>query len=682
MFSVIAIVASACSVEPSSIAFSASENSLAPTIESSPEVEPDAGDVAGAAGSAPVEAADGPNAGSTADETTEPGAAADRSDEIAIPVLGSLEWGQCDFVDISEAYEGQVDCGWLTRNAARAGSDDFVLPVMRFRARNATSDAEPIIYLHGGPGGGRVSSAEFLVDTVLWPYNETRDVIVFDQRASGLAEPEISCLTVLLANERIAFRTMRNCLDRMRLEGVDIADLTLAASAADVAALIRELDAAPAVLYGASWGGRLAIEAANRYPQAVHAVVLDSPLVPNHDLVGAMPASFQEAITNLERQCESDPACSAADDLNDRFVALAEALEAEPVSIDLTPINASFADTETIEIGGDELASLFFSMLYSESETAAIPDIVTDLEAGDTRLLSRFAALSGIHTVSDPTFLAYMCNDVVPLSSPSLVAGARTGIATYDSIDAIPDGRGPTAFDLCDRVNLGNEPPDHIVIDDPPPMVVLAGLYDPITPHSASVAYAEANDHVQLVTVAQGGHVVGNNACAQAVVADFLFWPAGSVQDCAIEWTPFFDDAALTVRPPAPVEVARETSTEIAGQRVELLVPTGWFFDVFEIPGEAGDIWWRDHSLEDQTALVLFREGTGDGWLDFYNAYPAGRADDMAGWTQQRFLSGTGVAFARFERDGVVALIQGYPEEIDDLVSQLSASLTSIAPET
>ena len=97
----------------------------------------------------------------------------------------------------------------------------------------------PVLFLHGGPGGGCSTNSRRFFDPVRYR------IILFDQRGCGRSTP---------AGELIANTTL-HLLD-------------------DIEALRDLLQIEKWMLFGGSWGATLALAYAQQYPQRVHAIAL------------------------------------------------------------------------------------------------------------------------------------------------------------------------------------------------------------------------------------------------------------------------------------------------------------------------------------------------------------------------------------------------------------------------
>src|SRR5262249_8200739 len=128
-----------------------------------------------------------------------------------------------------------------------------------------------------GPGQAALPFAEQFA-SMLGPIVATRDLIVFDQRGTGLSDP-LSCRGVKLSSgggRRGA--AVAACAAKI---GSVRTFFTTAQSVADIEAIRQAGGYEKLVLYGTSYGTKVAERYAQRYPTHVEALVLDS-VVPSN----------------------------------------------------------------------------------------------------------------------------------------------------------------------------------------------------------------------------------------------------------------------------------------------------------------------------------------------------------------------------------------------------------------
>ena len=438
-------------------------------------------------------------------------------------ILAEFEPSECDFVP-TEDYPDPIECGWLTRPSNTDDGESIELPVVVFKATGTDPAPDPIIYLHGGPAGGVLTSLESYYEDTIAPYREHRDVIMFDQRGTGLAEPELLCGSPYQwfaspGEEPATFvaRTARACAYGLEINDVELSQFSRQRSADDVMALARELGYEQFNLHGSSWGGLLAYTVMQLHPDLVRSSVLDSPLSVWTDLAGSMPASFQEAMAAMQANCDFNPACAARHgNIVARYVSVFDTLQAEPAEILIQGV-------WPVEMNGFELSYLLFAMFYVPELIAVIPDLLLDLENGDTRLVEEMATVLGWGWGMNFTFLTYMCTDVVPQSSDEAVEEQRVGIEAFDVVDEAPDGRGASGQEICERMMI-DRPPINTPRQVTPtqPTLVFTGAMDPITSRSSSVHLAESLPNGRVVAFDDLSHGVTADPCATTIATAFF----------------------------------------------------------------------------------------------------------------------------------------------------------------
>jgi pimeloyl-ACP methyl ester carboxylesterase len=157
----------------------------------------------------------------------------------------------------------------LDRSAAVPGR--VSLFVKRIRAPQRPRRGA-LFVLAGGPG--QSASAAFNGDALgdLFPALRNRDLIVFDQRGTGRSGL-LRCRAIERANLLNAGRAAAACAGRL---GARRAFYTSRDSADDIEAIRRELGIPQIALYGTSYGTKVALGYALRYPANVERLALDS----------------------------------------------------------------------------------------------------------------------------------------------------------------------------------------------------------------------------------------------------------------------------------------------------------------------------------------------------------------------------------------------------------------------
>ncbi|WP_224823612.1 alpha/beta hydrolase [Cognatishimia sp. MH4019] len=205
---------------------------------------------------------------------------------------------------------------------------DLYFTVMR--AHSAVPEPDPVLHLHGGPGGGAVTSIEMYAG-IFEPLRRTRDIVMFDQRAAVLSSQSTTCRAALdqsIGNaidgtfsfvdvtsedgSLTAADLLTECVAEIEATGTDLAAYNTVENANDAVALMEALGYDSYNVHGISYGTRLTLEILRSHPENVRSAVIDgvAPLqVALYDTL-ALPAS--EAMDILIDQCAADEACNAA----------------------------------------------------------------------------------------------------------------------------------------------------------------------------------------------------------------------------------------------------------------------------------------------------------------------------------------------------------------------------------
>ena len=156
---------------------------------------------------------------------------------------------------------------------------------VRFRSTSASPGA-PIVYLAGGPGGSGVGTAQGPRQPVFLALRAVADVIVYDQRGTGLSNHIPRCTAARTLDPAAGLseatltayyaETLRDCVARWRAAGVAVNGYTTEESADDLEDLRRALGARRIDLWGISYGTHLAMAAMRRHPRSIGRVAMAS----------------------------------------------------------------------------------------------------------------------------------------------------------------------------------------------------------------------------------------------------------------------------------------------------------------------------------------------------------------------------------------------------------------------
>lgn len=188
----------------------------------------------------------------------------------------------------------------LDRSGALPGT--VTLAVERRQAGVRPSE-DAVVALAGGPGQAAIPLAA-VAEQAMAPALGSRDLIVFDQRGTGASGP-LQCPALERAQAGSIGRAFEKCARQI---GPARGSYTTQESIADIESIRKELGYRRLVLFGVSYGTKVALEYAERYPANVEALVLDS-VVPTGVSDPFSLASFKAMAGVLSELCSAS-ACA------------------------------------------------------------------------------------------------------------------------------------------------------------------------------------------------------------------------------------------------------------------------------------------------------------------------------------------------------------------------------------
>jgi pimeloyl-ACP methyl ester carboxylesterase len=189
---------------------------------------------------------------------------------VAVPAAeAKLELKRCGS---SKAFR----CGRMSVPLDRTGTvpGRVSLFVLKVRARRRGGPTRPpVVVLAGGPGQSASDAFGTSLD-LLYPLYRNRDLVIYDQRGTGRSGL-LRCRLLERSNLLNAGDAAAACARRL---GPRRAFYTSRDTADDIDALREQLGAQQVALYGTSYGTKVALGYALRYPARVDRLVLDSVL--------------------------------------------------------------------------------------------------------------------------------------------------------------------------------------------------------------------------------------------------------------------------------------------------------------------------------------------------------------------------------------------------------------------
>jgi pimeloyl-ACP methyl ester carboxylesterase len=199
-----------------------------------------------------------------------------------LPALSLASWPASslasppEFGPCPSAIDASFTCATVTVPLDRGGQVPGTVALKLERKLAGFSPSRnAVVALAGGPGQSALGLGEFIAKAI-GPALGSRDLLVFDQRGTGESGP-LSCPALSSPSELAHARSIGELVGRCAQQlGPARGDYTTPESVADIEALRQAGGYDKLVLYGTSYGTKVALAYAERYPQHVEALVLDS----------------------------------------------------------------------------------------------------------------------------------------------------------------------------------------------------------------------------------------------------------------------------------------------------------------------------------------------------------------------------------------------------------------------
>jgi pimeloyl-ACP methyl ester carboxylesterase len=469
-----------------------------------------------------------------------------RDDAPDVPTYaspGDLQPIDCWFDTASDAT-----CAWLHptgQNQAR----DTALPVVILAPAGTRSGRRVSIQLSGGPGGPSYLFEEGIAAWRDWMQRLglDHDLVLYDTRGTGYAVPELPCsefepmlrdqlaAAIETPAQRLATwnafeRVLQRCVARVPAADRAAALISTRQHARDlldlIVALRRDHGYQDVVLYGVSYGSRLATWAANqaRTPQhQVQRMVLDSYYPPGVDLDVRTPRNWREVLSDFATFCARHGDCTGSGaDLAakvERLVAAAPRAH-EVIDVDLGELWGEQRHV-ALRLDGYNYAELLMHALYVNLRVEELPLRVDEALAGEWSPAWDELARSYLETMLDPGFgnVAFALAECADNgeSSPAEIEAMHREEPVFAHLIAEP----PQAAGLCRR--LGAPDVSLRPHSNPTPALVVAMQLDPVTPwRVAQAALAELPQAHWRLLAGAGHGVADQDECAARAIGRYM----------------------------------------------------------------------------------------------------------------------------------------------------------------
>jgi pimeloyl-ACP methyl ester carboxylesterase len=477
---------------------------------------------------------------------------------LATPAGAAISFTPC-------TPQSKLQCGGLDVPLDRSGA---IPDTVHLAAERQVAPVNPgntaVLGLAGGPGQAALplitDFAQLLAPALL-----TRDLLMFDQRGTGGSNPLHCQLNGTLT------AAGRRCASEL---GARRGLYTTAASVEDIEALRAAIGYDKLVIYGVSYGTKVALDYAARYPNRVAGLILDSVVLPPGP--DPLQRSTFAAMGRVLKELCSAGACNGISanpgrDLANRVRSLAR-----------KPLDGLLTDPRgvrrRVEMVRGDLFDLMLAGDVNPTLRADLPAALTSARRGDSapliRIAARAAGIVGYQSAdefSDAVFAATLCeegnfpwNRAASSASRAAQIGAAArsaGAAAFRPFDTAT-ALTTEMVSLCKAwptTTPGFQPAGPL---PDVPTLVIDGNADVRTPLEDAARIKALIPSAQLLAVPHTGHSAlasdeSTDKCALRAVA--RFFAAEALLPCAAGENPF------PPTPVAPTSIARLRSAGRAG---------------------------------------------------------------------------------------------------------------------
>ena len=410
----------------------------------------------------------------------------------------------------------EAECGTVTVAEVPGASKQLGLHVVRVPARSTGGERRALFLLAGGPG-----QAATVAFPKLWPVlasvAETHDLVMVDVRGTGESAP-LDCPVV--DDLAQAFRggslvaAARACAPLHA--GKNLEAFGTDALVLDLEAVRKSLGYGAVDVLGVSYGTRLALAYAGRFPESVRSLVLDAVAPPELILGGSFGRDGEAALDGLFTECAADTSCRTAfPDARAKYALLLERLASAPTTLELRHPDSDAPLRVVMERNG--LASVVRSLLYAPELAALLPMTLSEVERGVFQgLLAQTAVLS--HSADEGMSLGLLfsiaCAEDVPRLTEADRAAEKKTLLGATLLDEFREA--------CVLWPVRPRPLTPLPLELGVPTLLLSGALDPVTPpHWAERLRARLPRSTHVV-VPQAGHGVMARGCVPRLVERFL----------------------------------------------------------------------------------------------------------------------------------------------------------------
>ena len=451
-----------------------------------------------------------------------------------------FEATSCPFTVGSGVFiRSQVRCGYLVvpENRQSDTGRTAKVAVAVFKAPFANPVRDPLVYLVGGPGTPIVAKmGASLAASAMPAFVGNRDLILVDQRGSGLSKPSLACRPQ---------DTLRSCHDWLVKKGIHLAAYNTIENAADIADLRIALGYRQMNILGESYGSTLALQLMRDHPQGIRSVMMNGVTGPTFNMFNDFIPNTWHGIQQVFKSCAASSTCNAQyPHLSRSFIHLLAHLQAHPAKLRMY----DYARNRSVT-GSLNAVTLWWATneyLADPSNLGSIPRLISQMARGDFSGAIQIAEsqqVTGQSPVTVGMNESMECSGEQATSSPAAIAARAQAVPIPSSVRRALIASETSGLQACATWNVPSIPSVnrtyfHSVI----PMLLMPGSFDTKTSPAQAYALAKHLGHSSVVLFPSLSHEIVWSGCPASVMGDFLEHPNRTPDtSCAAQMPTFWE---------------------------------------------------------------------------------------------------------------------------------------------
>ena len=422
-------------------------------------------------------------------------------------------------------------CGYLTvpeKHAlyGQAASErNIEIAVIKLASTSKNKQADPVVYLQGGPGGSASSSIAQVIETAT--FIDNRDVYLVDQRGTGYSKPALLCTEF---DEAGTPAQVQACKVRLESSGVDLNAYHSVHNAMDIVQLRSALKISQWNLYGISYGTRLATTIMRENSEGIRSVILDGMFPIEVNGISDTPWANYESLNQIIKNCENTDDCPP-----EEVKAVIEGIIARMHNEDMVDESREFIQTLLNMSSESVILDYLLAVNKDISKYASALDTLTEEqgegnEQGEEEFFYNAMGLSTVCAEEYP-----FINITTLVDDNSQGWSASTQLAVNSMFHMGFDAASCKTWDVASANDIETQ-----AVTSNLPVLILNGLQDTQTPAAWGALVAKNMPNAQSVTNPQGGHgqLFSGLTCFDTMADNFLAQPNKALDTSCVSEIP------------------------------------------------------------------------------------------------------------------------------------------------